>query len=70
MELDRARFELDEMNKILASKNSERKDLRGRVQRLEQQLDEKDQVRGSGAGGEGNGTWEKRGREEGGWKLA
>lgn len=32
------------MNKILASKNSERKDLRGRVQRLEQQLEEKDLV--------------------------
>jgi chromosome segregation ATPase len=44
VELDRARFELDEMNKILASKNSERKDLRGRVQRLEQQLEEKDLV--------------------------
>lgn len=36
------------MNKILATKNAERKELRARIQRLEQQLEEKDAVCCSG----------------------
>lgn len=45
VELDRARYELEEMNKILASKNAERKDLRMRIQKLEAAVEEKDAVR-------------------------